>query len=133
MEMTRRSIAALGVTTLGAMRTLVRPAAAQTAAAPAGVTRRQLGKRATLLPGYKSLSMVDEMLQPGANSPPNNVMKNDMICQCTAGQMRVVQTPGGEFIAKEGDVWSCTKGIQEQVWNTGQTVAIMRIINLMPA
>lgn len=133
VEMTRRSIIALGVATLGAVRSLVRPAAAQAPAATAGVTRQQLGKRATLVPGHKSLPMVDVVLQPVANSPPDNVMMNDMVCQCTMGQMRVAQKPGGKFIAKEGHLWSCTKGIQEQVWNTGQTVAIMRIINLLPA
>lgn len=59
--------------------------------------------------------LVDVVLQPVANSPPDNVMMNDMGCRCTMGQMRVAHTPGGEFIAKEGHVWSCTKGIQEQV------------------
>jgi hypothetical protein len=38
-----------------------------------------------------------------------------------------------EFKAKKGDVWSCAKGMPENGKNIGNTVAIMRVIDLLPA
>jgi hypothetical protein len=38
-----------------------------------------------------------------------------------------------EFVAKKGDVWTCIKGIGEDLEDVGSTVAIMRIIDLIPA
>jgi hypothetical protein len=32
----------------------------------------------------------------------------------------------------KGDVWSCAKGMPERSTNTGSTVAIMRVIDLLP-
>ena len=34
---------------------------------------------------------------------------------------------------KKGDVWTCVKGEPEDVDNLGTTVAIMRVIHLLPA
>jgi hypothetical protein len=42
------------------------------------------------------------------------------------------QGGGMEFKAKKGDVWSCAKGMPENGKNTGNTVAIMRVIDLLP-
>jgi hypothetical protein len=55
-------------------------------------------------------------------------MPNDMVCHVPDGELQVM-----EFLAKKGDVWTCKKGIGEDLENVGSTVAIMRIIDLLPA
>ena len=42
------------------------------------------------------------------------------------------QSDGMEFVAKKGDVWTCKKGIGEDLENVGSTVAIMRTVDLLP-
>ena len=59
-------------------------------------------------------------------------MPNDMVCHVPEGELRVKQSDGMEFVAKKGDVWTCKKGIGEDLENVGSTVAIMRIIDLLP-
>jgi hypothetical protein len=54
-------------------------------------------------------------------------------CHCPQGELRVKQPDGMEFVAKAGDLWTCKKGILEETENFGAGVAIMRIINLLPA
>jgi quercetin dioxygenase-like cupin family protein len=110
-------------------------AAASTSASaqtPEGISRQNWGKRDSMLPAYKTVSMRDVIYQPGAKSSAPS-MPNDMVCHVPAGELRVKQTEGMEFIAKQGDVWTCKKGIGEDVENVGSTVAIMRIMDLIPA
>src|SRR4051812_33634269 len=90
-----------------------------------------MGGRDTVLPGYKSIRMDDVIYQPGAKSI-GNTMPNDMVCQCIEGEMQLDHGHGHTFSAKKGDVWTCVKGQPEHVENTGSTVAIMRVINLLP-
>jgi quercetin dioxygenase-like cupin family protein len=105
---------------------------AQTAAsAPQGVSRATWGKGESMLPGYKSVSMRDVIYQPGAKTS-NPSMPNDMVCHVPEGELRVRKSDGMEFVAKKGDVWTCTKGSREDLENIGSTVAIMRVIDLLP-
>lgn len=111
-------------------------ALAQTAAggkeiAP-GVRRVGRSKRASMIPAYKTISMFDIVYQPKAKLVTGVPMANDMVCHCPEGELRVKQTPGGEFVAKKGDVWSCNKGLLEETENIGPGVAVMRVINLLP-
>ena len=55
-------------------------------------------------------------------------MPNDMVCHVPEGELRVKQSDGMEFVAKKGDVWTCKKGIGEDLENVGSMVAIMLII-----
>jgi quercetin dioxygenase-like cupin family protein len=72
----------------------------------------------------------DVVIQPGAKTP-DNVMKNDMVCHMTEGELSVVQNKN-KFTVKKGDVWTCAKAdTTEGTQNTGNAVAIMRIIDLM--
>jgi quercetin dioxygenase-like cupin family protein len=86
-----------------------------------------------MIPGYKTVSMRDVVYQPGAKTT-NPIMPNDMVCHVPEGELRVKQTGDMEmeFVAKKGDVWSCKKGTGEDLENVGSTVAIMRIIDLIP-
>jgi hypothetical protein len=96
-----------------------------------GVRRIDLTKRASEIPAYATVSMRDTVYQPGAKSE-NPAMPNDMVCHCLEGELQVSQGPDKQFVAKTGDVWSCMKGMPETNVNTGSTIAIMRVIDLLP-
>jgi quercetin dioxygenase-like cupin family protein len=96
-----------------------------------GVRRVDLTKRASEIPGYATVSMRDMVYQPGSKSD-NPAMANDMVCHCLEGELQVSQGPGKQFVAKTGDVWSCMKGMPEANVNNGSTIAIMRVIDLIP-
>jgi quercetin dioxygenase-like cupin family protein len=95
-----------------------------------GVRVVDLGERDSIIPAYKMVKLRDVVIQPGAKTP-DNMMKNDMICHMTEGELAVVQN-GKEFTVKKGGVWTCAKGITtEGTQNKGSAVAIMRVIDLM--
>ena len=96
-----------------------------------GVRRVDLGKRDSMIPAYKTVSMRDVVYQPKSKSM-NMGMANDMVCHCLEGELRVNQGPGKDFTVKKGDVWSCNKGLPENDENVGSSVAIMRVIDLLP-
>ena len=81
-----------------------------------------------MIPGFKTVTMRDIIIQPGAKTmaPP---MANAMVCHITEGELRVEQY-GMTFMAKKNFVWTCNKGTKEQTFNDGSTVAIMRITDL---
>jgi hypothetical protein len=128
----RRSAVALGLAVASAA--MVKPAAAQQTgykdATPwPGVTVRAYeGDTPSLIPGFKTVSMRDVILQPGAKTmgPP---MMNAMVCHITEGELQVEQE-GKTFTAKKNYVWTCNKDTKEQVSNAGSVVAIMRITDL---
>jgi quercetin dioxygenase-like cupin family protein len=97
-----------------------------------GVRQVDLGERESVIPAYGKVRLRDIVLQPGAKTP-DNMMMNDMLCHMTEGELAVMQNDK-QFTVKKGDVWTCAKGITtEGTQNKGSTVAIMRIIDLMPA
>ena len=129
----RRSTLALG---LGAASLLVlRTPSAEAAVGEEkeltkGVKQRILSEGPSIIPGYKKVSMRDIIYEPGATSP-NNPMMNAMVCHITQGELKIVQN-GKEFVAKKDHVWTCAKGTTtEGATNTGTTVAIMRITDLL--
>ncbi len=97
-----------------------------------GVRQVDLGERESLIPAYGKVRLRDIVLQPGAKTT-ENAMMNDMLCHLTEGELEVVQN-AKKFTVKKGDVWTCAKGITtEGTQNNGSTIAIMRIIDLLPA
>ncbi|MCD6072464.1 MAG: hypothetical protein K0S42_2980 [Microvirga sp.] len=112
------------------------PAAAQTSGSKEGreiapgVRRIDYSKRETMIPNYKTVSMRDNIYQPGASTSGAS-MGNDMVCHMLEGEL-TVDTGSGDTLYKKGDVWSCAKGMPERSKNTGTTVAIMRVIDLLP-
>lgn len=96
-----------------------------------GVQRVDLTKRETMISPYKMVSMRDTVYQPGATTS-GNTMPNDMVCHMLEGEL-TVNLGSGDNLFKKGDVWSCAKGMPEHSKNTGSTVAIMRVIDLLPA
>jgi quercetin dioxygenase-like cupin family protein len=97
-----------------------------------GVRQIDLGERESLIPAYKKVLLRDVVIAPGAQTPEREMM-NDMLCHMTEGELAVVQNKK-QFTVKKGDVWTCAKGIStEGTQNKGNTVAIMRIIDLLTA
>jgi len=113
---------------------MVKSAAAQTTdykdttVAP-GVVNRVYGEGLSIIPGFKTISLRDIIIQPGSKTPENQVMMNAMVCHITEGELRVVQD-GKTFTAKKDFVWTCNKDTIEHSANDGRVVAIMRITDL---
>jgi hypothetical protein len=128
----RRSAVALGLAAASAA--VVKPAAAQTTGYkdttpwPGVVVRTYDGETPSLIPGFKTVSMRDVIVQPGSRTmgPP---MMNAMICHITEGELHVEQD-GKTLTAKKNFVWTCNKDTKEQVTNAGTVVAVMRITDL---
>ena len=103
-----------------------------------GVRRVQVSQRTPMagrdnvLPGYKSIRVVDYIFQPEAKDK-SDTMPMDMVCQCIEGELSIDHRHGHSFDVRKGDVWTCAKGQAEDVVNTGNTTGIMRVILLMPA
>jgi quercetin dioxygenase-like cupin family protein len=134
-DVDRRSALAFGLAATSAV-VMAKSAVAQpyapnqgTEIAP-GVRRVDLGKRESMIPAYKTVSMRDVVYQPKSKST-NPGMANDMVCHCLEGELVVNQGPGKDFTVKKGDVWSCNKGLPENNENAGSIVAIMRVIDLL--
>ncbi len=130
----RRSALALGLAAASAA--IVKPAAAQAPDALAGkdtspwpgVVVRAYGESPAMIPGFKTVSMRDIIMQPGSKTagPP---MPNPMVCHILEGEMRLEQD-GKSFTAKKNFAWTCNKGTKEIAFNESRAVAIMRITDL---
>jgi hypothetical protein len=128
----RRSALAIGLA--AASVAVVKPTAAQTMGYkdttpwPGVVVRAYDGETPSLIPGFKTVSMRDVIMQPGSKTmgPP---MENAMVCHITEGELRIEQD-GKTFTAKKDFVWTCNKDTKEQAFNDGRVAAIMRITDL---
>jgi hypothetical protein len=96
-----------------------------------GVKQVVLGEGPAMIPGYKTVQLRDISWQPGASAPVNT-MKNPMVCHITEGELQITQD-GKTFSAKKNYVWTCNTGTTEGATNTGATVAVMRVTDLLPA
>src|ERR1700737_5494422 len=131
-KVNRRSAVALGLATASAA--MVKPAAAQTTDYkdatpwPGVVGRAYGGETPSLIPGFKTVSMRDIIMQPGSKTmgPP---MENAMVCHITEGALRI-DKEGKSFTAKKNFAWTCNKDTKEQAYNDGKVVGIMRITDL---
>ena len=127
--------AALGIGLAAASAAVVRPTAAQTTGYkdttpwPGVVIREYDGGTPSIIPGFKTVSMRDIIMQPGSKTmgPP---MMNAMVCHITEGELRVEQE-GKTFTAKKNFVWTCNKDTKEDSSNVSSAVVIMRITDLM--
>jgi len=133
MNMNRKTLLGLG---LGAASSLLaRPGEIAVAAVgdekkiTEGVTQKILGEEMSMIPGYKSVRLRDIILQPGSEIKAFP-MPNAMVCHIAEGELQVNQD-GKQFSAKKGYVWTCKIGTSEGTANTGSTVAIMRVADLL--
>jgi hypothetical protein len=129
----RRSALAIGLAAASAA--VTKPAAAQTTdyqdrtVAPGVVVRSYGGETPSMIPGFKTVSMRDVIVQPGSKTAENTPMMNPMVCHIAEGELRVVQD-GKTITAKKNFVWTCNKDTKEHVAKDGSVVAIMRITDL---
>src|SRR6266516_3167075 len=132
-QLDRRSALAIGLA--AASTAMIKPAASQTMDAGKdtspwpGVVVRSYGESPSIIPGFKTVSMRDIIMQPGSKTagPP---MPNAMVCHITEGELQIDQD-GKLFTTKKNFVWTCNKDTKEQASNNGNVVAIMRITYLM--
>jgi len=96
-----------------------------------GVERKVLKEVDSNIPGYAKIRVRDVIFQPGASTPVMT-MENDMVCETTEGTLEATKD-GQTFTAPKGTMWTCRKGGTELAANKGQTVAIMHVIDLLPA
>jgi quercetin dioxygenase-like cupin family protein len=96
-----------------------------------GVREIELSEREAIIPGYKTVKMLDIVFQPGAQAP-QETMEHDVICHITEGEMAIVLN-GEEFKVKKNDVYTCAKGTTDVSRNDGDVAAVMRAIVLMSA
>jgi hypothetical protein len=131
-KLDRRSALVIGVAAASAA--MVKPAAAQTTdfkdttVAP-GVVNRVYGETSSIIPGFKTVSLRDIIIQPGSKTVERATMMDAMVCHITEGELQVVQD-GKTFTAKKNFVWTCNKGTIEHSTNAGRVVAIMRVTDL---
>jgi quercetin dioxygenase-like cupin family protein len=96
-----------------------------------GIERRVVKEVNSMIPGFPKLRIRDTIFQPGAVLSERK-MANPMICEVTQGTLEVT-VDGKTFTAQKGDFWTCRAGGTEGDANTGTTVAIMHVIDLLPA
>jgi quercetin dioxygenase-like cupin family protein len=86
----------------------VQSVGAQTSGSPEGrevapgVRRVEYSKRDTMIPNYRTVSMRDNIYQPGASTSGSS-MANDMVCHMLEGEL-TVDTGSGDTLYKKGDV-----------------------------
>jgi hypothetical protein len=120
----RRSALAIGLA--AASVAVVKPAAAQTTGYkdatpwPGVVVRAYDGETPSMIPGFKTVSMRDVIMQPGSKTmaPP---MENAMICHITEGELRVEQE-GKTFTAKKDFVLPATRTQKSRRLTTGASL-----------
>jgi hypothetical protein len=55
------------------------------------------------------------------------------LCHLVWHRGRPARRSAQEFRVKKGDVYTCAKGTTEEDWNEGDTVAVMRVTELLSA
>ncbi len=83
-----------------------------------------------VIPAHAMVKLRDIVLQPGAKTP-DNMMKNDMICHMTEGELSVVQNERSSRSRRATFGPALKEYATEGTQNTSNAVAIMRIIDLM--
>jgi hypothetical protein len=95
-----------------------------------GMDIKVIKEAASMIPGFPKVRLREATYQPGGQS--KNTMQNPMVCECSQSSLEVTQD-GKTFTARQGDIWTCDKGTVEENANNGNTVAVMRVFDLLPA
>jgi hypothetical protein len=139
-EMDRRSAMTLGLTVAAAtpIVALATPAAAAMYGPEdgeeimPGIRQVKISEYPATFGGYAKAVLSDFIYAPGVEEP-SSAMPNDMICQMIEGEL-LTQLRGEEpSTSKVGSLWTCAKGALEQNTNQTDAVAVMRVIDLLPA
>lgn len=128
-DLDRRTVLALGMAGVSAL--VLGGGPRGYAGETPGVERKVLKEVDSNIPGYAKIRVRDVIFQPGASTPTME-MQNDMVCECTQGALEVTKD-GQTLPVNTGGMWTCRKGGMEMAANKGQGVAIMHVIDLLPA
>lgn len=82
-----------------------------------------------MIPGYSKVQLREMTFQPGAVFAIHP-MSNAMVCHMREGELLIDQG-SGEFLVKKDTIWTCMAGGKEGAKNTGKTVAVMSISDLI--
>lgn len=96
-----------------------------------GVRQVELGAWEINIGAYKKAMVNDYAFSPGSGFP-EEAMKNDMICQIMEGEVWVKQGDK-EYTAKAGHVFTCAANTPEEDKNKSDAIAVMWVIDLLPA
>jgi hypothetical protein len=122
--------AASAVLVSGTPHAYSQPAPARTRTRGPGVQEIVYGEGPSIIPGYKTVRLRDVIVQPGAKIAPGQM--HPMVCHMAQGELELIRTnPNETYTAKTHHVWTCASGMTEGVVNKGQTVAVMRITDLL--
>jgi hypothetical protein len=99
-----------------------------------GIQQIEIGKWPISFAKYKTVVVTDYVFAPGSGFP-NEVMKNDMICQILEGEIWIKQGEqwGHSYTAKAGHVFACAKDSFKEDQNRSTMAAVMRVMDLLPA
>jgi len=135
-DIDRRSAFAFGVAAAAASALAPAPAAAAQARRPAagkevapGVREVTLAEVPSTIPGFRTVRLLDYVLQPGATIAPE-AMEHPMVCHVLEGQLEVTKDDQ-RFTAKKNDMWTCAIGTTEGDANKSGRVAVMRVVEFM--
>jgi hypothetical protein len=139
-EIDRRSAMSLGFTLVAAtpLVALATPAAAAMYGLEdgeeimPGVRQVKLGEFPATFGGYAKAVLSDWIYAPGVVEP-SSAMPNDMICQMIEGELLTKLRDEEPSISKVGRLWTCAKDALEQNTNQSDAIAVMRVIDLLPA
>ena len=96
------------------------------------ITRKVIKEVESVIPGTSTIRLRTITFQPGAGGNRKITMKRSMICEITRGALDSV-VDGKPVRRNTGDIYTCKRGLVLSNKNNGTTVAVMRVLDLMPA
>lgn len=92
--------------------------------------RRVIKEAESVIPGFPQVRLREVTYQPGAQAKAT--MKNPMICEITQGSLES-KVDGQPVRRHTGDIYTCKTGQEIENENKGDSVAVMRIFDLLPS
>ena len=92
--------------------------------------RKVIKEAESVIPGFPQVRLREVTCQPGAQAKAT--MQNPMICEITQGSLE--SKVDGQLVRRQtGDIYTCKTGQKIENENKGDTVAVMRIFDLLPS
>ncbi|HSF29890.1 MAG TPA: hypothetical protein VLK82_05385 [Candidatus Tectomicrobia bacterium] len=92
--------------------------------------RKVIKEAESVIPNFPKIRLREMTFQPGAQS--TRTMDNPMICEITRGAL-VSKVDGQPVTRNTGDIYTCKIGQVIENENKGNTVAVMRVFDLLPS
>ena len=96
------------------------------------VIKKIIKEAESVIPGVSRIRLRTRTYPPGAGGNRKVTMKRSMICEITQGALDSV-VDGKPVRRNTGDIYTCRRGLVLSNKNNGTTVAVMRVLDLMPA